>query len=99
MGKKWKEVQCLAAEAVEASLSLPKGSVIIDLELEDPDLQNLIDDLKSKRAALREAQSEVEAALGEAARTLTKFATVRDVGAMLDCSYQYVSRLAPKSQP
>lgn len=98
MGKTWKQAQDLLRQAVEMALKVPPGSVTIDLKLEDPELQALVDEVYRKRSALRDAEFEYAAAMGVAARFLTKVATVRDVAAMLDCSHQHVAKLAPKSQ-
>lgn len=98
MGKTWKQAQELLQQAAEMALKVPPGSVTIDLKLEDPELQALVDDVYSKRTVLRDADFEHKAALGKATRYLTKVATFRDVAAMLGISHQYVAKLAPKSQ-
>jgi hypothetical protein len=97
MGKTWKQAQELLQQAAEMALKAPPGSVVIDLKLEDPELQALVDDVHSKRAVLRDAEFGYQAALGKAARYLTKVATFRDVAAMLGISHQYVAKLAPKA--
>ena len=99
MGKTWKQAQNLLQRAAEMALKAPPGSVTVDLKLENPRLQELVDEVHQKRAALREAEFQYGAALGVAARTLTKQATVRDVAAMLGCSHQHVAKLAPKPSP
>lgn len=97
MGKTWKQARGLLQQAAEMALKVPPGSVTVDLRLEDAGLQELVNEVHRKRAALREAEFEYGAALGMAARTLAKTATVRDVAAMLGCSHQHVAKLAPKS--
>lgn len=97
MGKTWKQAQALLQQAAEMALKAPPGSVTVDLKLEDPELQKLVDEVHRTRAILKDAEFHYGAALGVAARTLTKQATVRDVAAMLGCSHQRVSQLAPKS--
>lgn len=97
MGKSWKQAQALLQQAAELALKVPPGSVTVDLELEDPELQKLIDEVHRTRAVLRDAEFHYGAALGVAARTLTKQATVRDVAAMLGCSHQHVAKLAPRA--
>jgi hypothetical protein len=97
MGKTWKQAQELLRQAAELALKASPGSIAIDLKLEDAGLQKLVDEVHRKRAILRDAEFEYQAALGAASRTLTKTATVRDVAEMLGCSHQYVAKLAPKS--
>lgn len=97
MGKTWKQAQDLLQQAAEMALKVPPGSVVVDLRLEDPELQSLVDEVHSRRAVLREAEFQYGAALSTAARTLTKTATVRDVAVMLGCSHQRVAKLAPKN--
>lgn len=97
MGKTWKQAQTLLQRAAELALKAPPGSVTVDLKLEDPELQKLVDEVHRTRALLRDAEFHYGAALGVAARTLTKQATVRDAAAMLGCSHQHVAKLAPKS--
>lgn len=97
MGKTWKQSRELLQQAAEMALKAPPGSVTVDLKLEDAGLQRLVDTVHRTRAVLRDAEFEYGAALGAAARTLAKTATVRDVAAMLGCSHQHVAKLAPKS--
>jgi hypothetical protein len=97
MGKTWKQAQELLQQAAEMTLKVPPGWVTLDLKLEDGELQELVDEVQRTRAVLREAEFQYGASLGVAARTLTKTMTVRDVAAMLGCSPQHVSKLAPKS--
>ncbi len=97
MGKTWKQAQELLQRAAEMALSAPPGSVVVDLKLEDAELQELVDEVHHRQAALRDAKFHYDAAMGAAARALTKRMTVRDVAAMLGCSHQYVAKLAPKS--
>jgi hypothetical protein len=96
MGKTWKQAQDLLQQAAEMALKVPPGFVTVDLKLEDQELQRLVDEVHARRAVLREAEFHYGAALGVAARALTKAATVRDVAAMLGCSHQHVAKLAPK---
>lgn len=96
MGKNWKQAQTLLQRAAEMALKAPPGSVTIDLRLEDPELQGLVDEVHRTRAALRDAEFHYGAALGTASRVLTKQATVRDVAAMLGCSAQHVSKMSRK---
>lgn len=97
LGKTWKQTKAMIQDSAERTLGLPPGAVEADMQLEDPALQELIDDVKAKKMALRDAEFEAGAAMGVAARTLTRQATVRDVAEMLGCSHQYVAKLAPKS--
>lgn len=96
-GKTWKETVKMLQDAAERTLKVPPGAVALDLELDDPELQKLVDEVHRTQALLRESQFEAGAAMGLAARTLTKKATVRDVAEMLGCSHQQVAKLAPKS--
>lgn len=96
MGKNWKQAQALLQQAAELALKAPPGSVTVDLRLEDPELQQLVDEVHRTRGLLRDAKFHYDAALGAAARGLTKRATVRDVAAMLGCSHQHVAKLAQK---
>jgi hypothetical protein len=95
-GKTWKQAKQLLQRATEMTLRAPSDSVVIDLKLEDPNLQKLVDEVHQRRTALREAEFHYGAAMGLAARTLTKTMTVRDVAAMLGCSPQHVAKLAQK---
>jgi hypothetical protein len=96
MGRTWKQLRELTQEACEHHLTLPKGSVVIDLRLEDPELQELIEEAKAAKAMLRNAQSYAQTTLVRALRRLGRMATVRDMAEMLDYSHQYVARKAPK---
>lgn len=98
LGKTWRQMTAMLQEAAEMTLALPSGSVVLDLKLDDPELQRLIDETKRTRGVLRDAQFEAGAALGHAARVLTREATVRDVAEMLGCSFQQISKLAPKNK-
>ncbi len=98
LGKSWKQMKGMLQESAEMTLKLPPGSVVLDLRLDDPELQRLIDKVKRTRGVLRDAQFEAGAAMGHAARVLTEEATVRDVAEMLDCSFQQISKLAPKKK-
>lgn len=98
VGKTWKQMKAMLQNGAEMTLALPPGSVVLDLKLEDPELQSLIDEVKRTKGVLRDAQFEAGAAMGHAARVLTKDATVRDVAEMLGCSFQQVSKLASKSR-
>lgn len=98
LGKTWKQMTAMLQEAAEMTLALPSGSVALDLKLDDPELQRLIDEVKRTKGVLRDAQFEAGAAMGHAARVLTKEATVRDVAEMLGCSFQQISKLAPKGK-
>lgn len=96
-GKTWKQARDLLQRATEMTLKAPPGSVGIDLKLEDPNLQSLVDEVHRTRAVLREAEFHYGAAMGAATRILTRTMTVRDVAAMLGCSPQHVAKLAQKS--
>lgn len=97
LAKSWKQLQQMIQDATERTLGLPPGSVVVDMEFEDPELQELVNEVRRSRGVLRDARFEAGAAMGKAARTLTKTATVRDVAQMLGCSHQQVAKLAPKS--
>lgn len=97
MGKTWKQARELLQQAAEMSLKAPPGSVTVDLKLEDSELQELVDEVRRRQATLRDAKFHYDAAMGTAARTLTKRMTLRDVAEMLGCSHQYVAKLAPKN--
>jgi predicted XRE-type DNA-binding protein len=99
MGKTWKQAQDLLQQAAEMALKAPPGSVAVDLKLEDPKFQKLVDEVRRRQAALRDAKFHYDAAMGTAVRTLAKQMTVRDVAQMLGCSHQHVSKLARKSAP
>lgn len=96
-GKTWKQTAKMLQDAAEMTLKVPPGAVALDLELDDPELQKLVDEVHRTQAFLREAQFQAGAAMGVAARTLTKMTTVRDVAEVLGCSHQHVAKLAPKS--
>lgn len=98
MGSTWTKAKKAAEEMAEHILKAPAGSVVVDLELEDQELQSLIDEVKRAKVAAREAQENADAALGKAARALTQNATVRNVASMLGHSHQYVAKVAPKSR-
>jgi hypothetical protein len=97
LGRTWKQTKAMIQDSAERALGVPPGTVEADMELENPELQKLIEDVRQRKAVLRDAEFEAGAAMGLAARTLTRQATVRDVAEMLGCSHQYVSKLAPKS--
>jgi hypothetical protein len=97
MGNSWKQLRAVTQEMCEHILRLPKGSVAIDLELDDPELQALVEEAKFAKATLRNAQSEAQATLGRALRRLGRMATVRDMAEMLGYSHQYIARKAPKN--
>jgi hypothetical protein len=96
VGKSWRQTARMLQDAAERTLRVPPDSVTLDLKLDDPNLQSLVDEVKRTQAALRDARFEAGAAMGHAARTLTKTMTIRDVAAILGCSPQYVAKLAPK---
>jgi hypothetical protein len=98
VGKTWKQMRAMLQNGAEMTLALPPGSVALDLKLDDRELQGLVDEVKRTRGVLRDAQFEAGAAMGHAARALTREATVRDVAEMLGCSFQQVSKLAPKGK-
>lgn len=83
-GKTWKQVQAMLQEAAELVLRVPPGSVTIDMEFEDPELQKLVDEAHRTKAVLRDAQFEMNAAMG--------------VAEILGCSHQHVAKLAPKGR-
>lgn len=96
MAPDWKKLRALAGEMCDRILAVPDGEVVVDLELEDAELQELINEVRQKKAQARDAEEAAREALGRAARRLTGQATVRDVAEMLGCSFQQVSKLAPK---
>lgn len=96
MGKNWKQLRTLAQEACGHAVGLLPDEVVVDLILDDPDLQALIEEAKVARAALRAARFEADATLGRAARRLSHLATVRDIAEMLGCSYQHVAKNVPR---
>lgn len=95
--KNLKQLQTMIQGMAERCVNLPPGSVVVDLELEDPELQQLVDEVHAARANLRAAQDEADVALGRAARRLTRIAPVRDVAHLLGYSHQYIARRVPKS--
>lgn len=97
MGNSWKRLRGMVQEMCEHILGLPSGSVAISLELSDPELQALIDEARVAKAVLRGAQSNAQATLERALRTLSRTATVRDMAEMLGYSHQYIARKAPKN--
>ena len=92
-----KKVKAMIEGMTERCLDLPPGSVVVDLELENPELQRLVDEVQVARAMLRSAQFEADAALGRAARRLIRIAPVRDVGYLLGYSHQHVARQVSRS--
>jgi len=97
VGRTWQQTLSMLQDAAERTLKVPPGSVVIDPELDDEELQELVNEVHRRQAVLREAKFHYDAAMGTAARALTKKMTVRDAAAMLGCSHQYVAKLAPKS--
>ncbi|MCQ8832407.1 hypothetical protein [Streptomyces malaysiensis] len=63
----------------------------------DPAMAAVVVEAEEKKGAAEAAEKEAAAALAKAARTLTRSLTVRDTGAILGVSYQYVTTLAPKA--
>ncbi|HWB35430.1 MAG TPA: hypothetical protein VHA75_05325, partial [Rugosimonospora sp.] len=72
VGKGWQQTARMLRDATERTLRVPSGSVVLDIRIDDPELQKLIDEVKRTQAVLRDAKFEAAAAMGTAARTLTR---------------------------
>lgn len=96
LGRTWKQVRELIRETVALILHVPIESIHVDLMPEDPSLAKALTRVRETRAKAKQAQAEAEQELTAAARLLTQMTTVRDAATILDCSHQYVAKLAPK---
>ena len=95
-GRTWSEAAKMAVDVVAMLLEVPEESVEVVMRPADPDMAEAIDRAEKAREEAEKAAKTAVEALTAAARTLTTKTTVRDVGAMLGVSHQYVAKLAPK---
>lgn len=95
-GRTWNEARRMAADVVAMLLEVPKESVEVLLHPADPEMAEAIARAEHARREAEKASQAAAEALTAAARTLTAKATVRDAGAMLGVSHQYIAKLAPK---
>ncbi|MFG2222289.1 hypothetical protein [Streptomyces sp. NPDC048644] len=86
----------MATDVVAMLLDIPEEAFEVVLRPADPDMANTIVTTEKARGKAEEAAKAATEALTAAARTLTTRTTVRDAGAMLGISHQYIAKLAPK---
>ncbi|MEV8548045.1 type II toxin-antitoxin system HicB family antitoxin [Streptomyces sp. NPDC051572] len=96
-GRTWIEARRMASDVVSALLDVPEESFKVELRPEDPELADLVNEAEKTREEADKAAKKAAEALATAARILTEKVTVRDAGAILGVSHQYVAKLAPKS--
>ncbi|MGQ4344016.1 type II toxin-antitoxin system HicB family antitoxin [Streptomyces sp. SAS_275] len=96
-GRTWIEARRMAADVISALLDVPEESFNVELRPADPELDELVSDAEKAREEADKAAKKATEALAAAARVLTAKVTVRDAGAILGVSHQYVAKLAPKS--
>lgn len=96
-GRTWTEARRMAADVISALLDVPEESFKVELRLADPELDELVSGAEKAREEADRAARKATEALAAAARILTAKVTVRDAGAILGVSHQYVAKLAPKS--
>lgn len=96
-GHDWNDAKSMAYEVTSLLLQAPEETFNIDLSPEDPELAEAVEASRRARETARQAAAEATRANAEAATLLTRRGVrVRDAGAMLDLSPQYVSKLAPQ---
>ncbi|MFJ7087657.1 type II toxin-antitoxin system HicB family antitoxin [Streptomyces griseus] len=95
-GRTWSEASRMAADVVAMLLEIPEESFKVVMRPADPEMAEAITTAEEAREKAEEAAKAATEALMAAARTLTAKATVRDAGAMLGVSHQYIAKLAPK---
>lgn len=95
-GRTWKQAEHNARECLALAMQIGEDSFELDMCPADPESAALIDELRRARVAMAQASLAHSRALRKAAEILAAKYTIRDVGAMIDMPYQYVSRLAPK---
>ncbi|CAL9319879.1 hypothetical protein SUDANB25_05818 (plasmid) [Streptomyces sp. SudanB25_2051] len=86
----------MATDVVATLLEIPEESFEVVMRPADPAMADAITTAEKARKEAEEASKAAAEALAAAARTLTMKATVRDAGAMLGVSHQYIAKLAPK---
>ncbi|MFE5398667.1 type II toxin-antitoxin system HicB family antitoxin [Streptomyces sp. NPDC056568] len=96
-GRTWTEARKMAADVVSALLDVSEESFKVELRPADPELAELVSKAEKAREEADRAATKAAEALATAARTLTAKVTVRDAGAILGVSHQYIAKLAPKS--
>ncbi|MGW4541687.1 type II toxin-antitoxin system HicB family antitoxin [Streptomyces chartreusis] len=96
-GRTWIEARKMASDAISALLDVPEESFKVELRPADPELADVVDKAEEARREADRAAKRATEALVVAARILTAKVTVRDAGAMLGVSHQYIAKLAPKS--
>lgn len=96
-GRTWKEAHRMATDAVALLLDVEADSFNLVMRPAEPAMAAVVIEAEETKAAAEAAEKEAAAALAKAARTLTRSLTVRDTGAILGVSYQYVAKLAPKA--
>ncbi|MGR4882125.1 type II toxin-antitoxin system HicB family antitoxin [Streptomyces sp. LARHCF249] len=95
-GRTWPEAERMTKDVVALLLDVPEESFDIALRPADPKMAEVIAKVEKTREEAERAAAVALDALQEAARLLTDEVTVRDAGAMLGVSHQYIAKLAPK---
>ncbi|MFD5384114.1 type II toxin-antitoxin system HicB family antitoxin [Streptomyces sp. NPDC127074] len=95
-GRTWSEASRMAADVVATLLELSQGAFKVVMRPADPDMANAITKAEKAREEAEVAAKVAAEALTAAARSLTAKVTVRDAGAMLGVSHQYIAKLARK---
>lgn len=98
IARTWREAKDMSRELVAHLLETSIDSVDVILVLEDEEAEGARKRALEAREKAQQAKEEAEVALVDAARVLTRMASVRDVGAMLDLSHQHIAKLAPKNE-
>ncbi|WP_392753994.1 type II toxin-antitoxin system HicB family antitoxin [Streptomyces sp. LN590] len=95
-GRTWSEASRMATDVVALLLEVPEDSFEVVMRPADSDMASAITTAEKAREEAEVAARAASEALAAAARTLTTKVSVRDAGAMLGVSHQYVAKLAPK---
>ncbi|MET9350581.1 type II toxin-antitoxin system HicB family antitoxin [Streptomyces termitum] len=95
-GRTWPEAERMTKDVVALLLDVPEESFDIALRPADPKMAEAIARVERTREEAERAAAVALEALQEGAQLLTEVATVRDVGAMLGVSHQYIAKLAPR---
>ncbi|MFJ3128612.1 type II toxin-antitoxin system HicB family antitoxin [Streptomyces sp. NPDC086993] len=95
-GRTWPEARRMTKDVVALLLDVPEDSFDIVLRPADPRMAEAVARVEQTREEAERAAANALEALQEAARLLTDEVTVRDAGAMLGVSHQYVAKLASR---
>lgn len=95
-GKTWIEAIDMSRDAIALYLGVEEGSFDVYLQLADEQLNSLVTEAHNSVAEAERSKKESIDALTYAAKSLRPHHTLRDIGAILNISHQYVDHLSKK---